>query len=463
MTRHILKVDDYKNLAIERNGEYRSDIIPKNFKDETDAWYCKECDINVTTSYKNLKKAKQFSCHYKCKKKVIQDYKNRAIENGGEYILDYIPQHTGIAVKAWACKGKEDYKHDLYIWEACYNSLQNGRWCSKCANRIPKVLQDYIDLAKSIGWTYILDYIPPNVSTSIKGWRCPEGHILDMTFARLQGGDRCTHCYGNARKELSDYLIVGKDRDIKYVLNYIPENTDTAIRAWQCHLTHLYESTYGNIRDNKSVCPECPKSGKSKYEIKVEQLLSKIDDLKYVMEYKLINFNNRYDYRYDFYIEYKGTKQLLELDGHQHFEFVSKFHATDDYYQKRRNDDINKTKNAKDAGFKLTRLDYKYLDKVKDDNLLAFILSAFQHPKQFITSNDVMYKWVIDAVYPILKPKINIMSNSISNPTSNISLIPVSSSTSNSTPDIALIPVSNNTSNPITTIISKRILNIISK
>ncbi len=439
-------VYDYKNLATQHGGEYKSDIIPKNTHEDTDEWYCNKCKSNVNTSYQTVLRYKELPCHYKLKKKIIKDYYDIAKIKNGEYILNYIPKNTNIVIKGWRC-------HNGHIWKTCYTYVQSGRWCPYCINHVPRVLQDYISLADEIGWTYVFKEIPPNINTPTKGWCCGKGHTINASYTNICSNEtRCPYCYGNARKELSDYLTIGQDRDIKYVLDYIPDNTDTRVKAWMCPKNHLYESSYGNIRDNETVCPECPKSAKSKYEMRIMQLLDTVEDLKYIMEYKF----EKLDYRYDFYVEYKNIKNLLELDGSQHFEFVSYFHATEEYYQRRRNDDINKTRDAKDRNIKLTRLDYKYLDKTKDDELLKFIILSFESSNQFITSNDLMYKWIIDAVYS-QKPKLKIKSNVMQDENLDNTANPILQTILN----ILILPPTS--ISQLTNIISKPKLNVTSK
>jgi very-short-patch-repair endonuclease len=411
-------LDDYKELAYQRGGRFTLFEIPKRTKDQTDGWYCYECNSNVSMNFQNLQKSKQFSCCSPSRKKTLQDYKNIAILRGGTYILDYIPENAGTPVEGWCCKKDhtKDYQKDEesknienneeYIWSTCYNSIANGSWCAICSNNKPKTLLDYQQLCKSIGWEYILTEIPSGSSIPIKGFKCPQAHFVETSFSALKYKGSCAQCYGNAKKVLADYLIVGKELNFKYILDHVPENTDIPIFGWRCMFDHEFETTYGNIRDKRIACPKCPKPAQSSYEIRIERLLN-MEEFKFSTQFSL---DIHPAYKYDFCIRNENKEVLLEIDGRQHFEYIDHFHGTEEYYQRRRNDDILKTQHAKDGGYKLIRLDYKYLDRIGDQSLMEFIKSSLSNPAQFITSNDSMYQWIFETVYP---PKLAIIKKPI--------------------------------------------------
>lgn len=400
-SRKIIKLENYKSLAIKRGGEYKGDIIPTRIQDKSDQWYCNQCKLCVEMSYVNLRKSQQFSCCNPYMKKTLEDYKNMAIERGGTYILDHIPEHSHIPVEGWCCEVKD---HERYIWSTCYNAIMNGHWCAICAKNKPKTLEDYKKLAKEIGWKYVLDDIPVNVGTYIEGWECKEEHIVETSYASLYMGHGCIYCYGNNKRELSHYQEIGKELEIKYILDYIPENSDTRINGWECKEKHVFESSYGNIRDNSERCPQCPKPPGSSYERRMEILLNDYE-YKFQTQFSLLNFPR---YKYDFIIYHNDKKVLVEIEGRQHFEYIPHFHETEEYYQKRRNDDIIKTKNALNAGYKLIRLDYQYLDKIDDLSLIEFIKISLASSEQFITTNKEMYKWIYDAINQP-KPRLKII------------------------------------------------------
>ncbi len=193
-----IKLSEYKSLAISKGGEYISDNIPNNSHDQTQGWIC----FNKHTwsaSYQHIKHNNSWcpTC-VGLKPKKIHDYKNIAIEKGGIYILNIIPENVTISIEGWSCNLS-------HIWSACYSSIQGNSWCPECAGNKPKKIDDYKLLAVEKGGNYILDTIPENTNVSIKAWSCNLSHIWTASYSNIKKSSWCPHpkCSQNQSSQIS--------------------------------------------------------------------------------------------------------------------------------------------------------------------------------------------------------------------------------------------------------------------
>lgn len=108
-------------------------------------------------------------------------------------------------------------------------------WCLECSGKKPKTLEQYREVAVLKEGTYILNTIPKNCHTSVRGWKCKFGHIWSATFSCIQSGDWCAECYGNKPKELSDYKYLAISKNGEYILDEI----HVPIEGWRCYLLHV--------------------------------------------------------------------------------------------------------------------------------------------------------------------------------------------------------------------------------
>lgn len=104
--------------------------------------------------------------------------------------------------------------------------------------------------------------------------------------------------------------------------------------------------------------------------------------IEYEQEYVIDELPHRF---YDFYLPEHNT--LVELDGRQHFEFVSVFHHYPRGLIKTKNVDILKTEVAIRAGYKIIRIDY-----TKKDKFHGFMYRALHSKREKVYSTPNMYK-----------------------------------------------------------------------
>ena len=190
-------------------------------------------------------------------KKSLEDYKKLAEEKEFEYILNNIPKDTHTTIKGWKCKKG-------HIWSASYNTIQQGRGCPECRK---KSLEDYKKLAEEKEFEYILNNIPEDTQTTIKGWKCKKGHIWSASYNTIQQGSGCPEC---RKKSLEDYKKLAEEKEFEYILNNIPEDTQTTIKGWKCKKGHIWSASYNKIQQGRG-CPECRKKSLEDYKKLAEE------------------------------------------------------------------------------------------------------------------------------------------------------------------------------------------------
>ena len=93
--------------------------------------------------------------------------------------------------------------------------------------------------------------------------------------------------------------------------------------------------------------------------------------IKFRAEHIILKSKKRSKPRYDFYLPELRT--LIEFDGRQHFEHVRYFHRTVSKFNRRRQADVRKTREALKQGYRLIRIDYACLRNIETH--LDFALS----------------------------------------------------------------------------------------
>lgn len=125
-----------------------------------------------------------------------------------------------------------------------------------------------------------------------------------------------------------------------------------------------------NVRpDNHLQGSGCPMCNESRGERKIRNLLDKLN-ITYVREYRIPDFN----YRYDFYIEEINT--LIEYDGALHFKAVDNFGGIEELTKVKERDRL-KNELARIKGYKLIRLHYRLFNSLED----SFLQHLSQHFK----------------------------------------------------------------------------------
>lgn len=183
------------------------------------------------------------------KRKLESDYISLACERGLIW-LGPLPQKT-IDKSLWQCPTG-------HTWQAAYHSLRKGTSCPHCNNHIPKTKDDYIALAEEKGFEWV-GVEAPRTTHDPTEWRCVNGHTWNARYHDIQGGNKCPHCSGRAKKTEDDYRILASSIGFEWLG---PKLVGTHEKTkWTCQNGHLLETTYSSLQQGKG-CKYC--SGKAK-------------------------------------------------------------------------------------------------------------------------------------------------------------------------------------------------------
>lgn len=179
-------------------------------------------------------------------RKTIADYRDLATKRGFE-LLD--TEVYGVHTKVnWRCGNG-------HTWAACYSDMNSDRatGCPHCSNRVPKTLNDYIQVAID----YELEFIGPIPANTHEKthWRCSHGHDWYASYHKIKGGRRCTICMNRQPREMQHYRDLALKHDLEFLGKSVPENikTDT---TWKCIKGHVFTRTYYQVQSEYG-CPIC--------------------------------------------------------------------------------------------------------------------------------------------------------------------------------------------------------------
>jgi len=328
---------DYKKLAEQNGCEYILDYIPATIATSILGWRCLKNKNHPVreTSFNDIKRGhKCRQCNIEISRLSLVDYKKIAGLKNGDFLGTEIPDKVGTSVFGWKCNNPS---HP--IWKTSYNHIQEGSWCTECFldNSIRLKIDNYINLAKSKGGEYILNYIPGCTTDKILGWRCddPSHPVWESSYRFIASGCWCPYCSESQGERLVRMSL--QSISLQYI-------------------NIFYQA--------QKIIPQLP----SLY--------------------------------FDFYVECFGYKILIEFDGIQHFELNRLFHKTEKDFLHRRNLDILKTVIALKEGYAFIRIDYTYAD-ISIQNMIRYFLDIFSDSIKNripIFSKRELYNWIYDTI-----------------------------------------------------------------
>lgn len=106
------------------------------------------------------------------------------------------------------CKSKLQWKCDKgHIWEAAWTTLQQGHGCPSCMRRIPDIIDLQAFAKTKSGELLSLEY---KNSKSKLQWKCDKGHIWEAVWNDIRTGHWCSKCKlkaeNSCRKEVELYF-----------------------------------------------------------------------------------------------------------------------------------------------------------------------------------------------------------------------------------------------------------------
>jgi hypothetical protein len=234
---------DYHILAEKRAFEWLGPEVRNT--DTKTTWKCTRSH-EWQTDYGHIKQGR--GCPY-CSNRVPkthEDYHGLARIKGFKWLGE---KALGVMSKTqWRCSQGHE-------WEAKYNHIKNGRGCPYCAGRAQKTPEDFRQLAKIKGFTWLGPEVP-NTTTKTR-WRCDEEHefLTTYTVLRASKGKGCPYCAGKAHKKPDDYYKLADRRDYEWLGPVMPP-TVFGKTLWCCNQGHEWKANYHHL-DYGHGCPHC--------------------------------------------------------------------------------------------------------------------------------------------------------------------------------------------------------------
>lgn len=127
-----------------------------------------------------------------------------------------------------------------------------------------KTVRDYLDVRDEYGYIPLGKTIPKNTRVRIK-WRCPNDHIILMSYNRIMSlltdyGKPCRICDPLLRYEIESYMEFKEKHGYTPLIEFAPGSVSYPI-LWKCPKGHEFRQSFYRIRecfsDNRIPCPEC--------------------------------------------------------------------------------------------------------------------------------------------------------------------------------------------------------------
>lgn len=150
----------------------------------------------------------------------------------------------------WECEHGHQWKQSLTI-------IKFGSWCNVCNGTPKKTVADMIKLAKNYNGKFLSnEYKGINIKHR---WECNKGHVFERTPTRIQNGIWCSDCKKNKREvyrlSIEDLHKTAAEKN-GYCLSTKYVNKDTKYK-WECENGHIWEATFGSVRNSGTWCKEC--------------------------------------------------------------------------------------------------------------------------------------------------------------------------------------------------------------
>lgn len=142
-----------------------------------------------------------------------------------------------------------------HSWEACYNSVQQGRGCPHCAGNARITAEDYhaVARAREFEWQG-REVVGSQRKTS---WRCRGGHTWQAPYASLRAGFGCPFCSGRYPHPPERYETLARARGLEWVGPRVANRAEPT--QWRCAAGHEFSATYGAILRGRG-CPACARA-----------------------------------------------------------------------------------------------------------------------------------------------------------------------------------------------------------
>lgn len=249
-------------------------------------------------------------------------------------------------------------------WDTEARSILKGIWCRYCHGNTRE--QGEISFHQRVaekGGIILGPYLGNHKKVLVQ---CKLGHQWEVLPHNLASGKWCPACgYVHHGGGSARFMQTVNERKGKVLGEYI--NAKTRIKV-QCENGHIWDpKPYYVVIGNW--CPLCDGTTG-------EQAIATYLNERNIPFRSQTNISGLKRKRYDFIITYNGQNCVIEFDGQLHFKYMEYYHGTFEYFEHRQAVDRVKTLHAISKNYRVIRIDYSKLLKIKDHLDAALELSS---------------------------------------------------------------------------------------
>lgn len=247
-------------------------------------------------------------------------------------------QKNGICLShSWKPSSKMKFKcKNGHIWAAYAYHIKSGRWCPYCSGR-RKNIKDLQLIAKTRnGECLSPQYLGFH---NLHEWKCKNGHAFKVRPSEIvRTKTWCQECKKNScLLRIKEYA---KSRGGECLSSYF-KSSRTKL-TFRCNNGHIWKSCSAPY--NQSWCPICSKFSflsEEKCRYVFEKMFSApFNTDRSVISLELDGYNN-------------DLKLAFEYNGPMHYQFIERFHKTQNHFKKRKRTDKIKKQLCQQTGIDL--------------------------------------------------------------------------------------------------------------
>ena len=171
-------------------------------------------------------------------KHTLQEMRKLAADRGGNCLsTTYTNAHSPLL---WQCsKGHQ--------WKTSPHSLLQGYWCAICSGNNKSTIEEMQKLAAARGGK-CLSHEYTNTDTNLR-WQCSKGHQWDAPPYRIIRGSWCSACAGKKKRTIEEMQQLAARRG-GTCLSDRYTNAATHL-TWQCGQGHQWQAKPSNIQQGR--------------------------------------------------------------------------------------------------------------------------------------------------------------------------------------------------------------------
>jgi hypothetical protein len=158
----------------------------------------------VNTTLDRIAQKQRIPC-WTCKPKRIGIKVKKWSEN---YVKSYIASKGGVVVSKFSRVDEPLTLQcaDGHTWTATFDRIHNGEhWCPHCAHNHPLYLNDITELGKQYGLALLSkEYV--RASDKLL-WKCQDDHVFDACWNSIQNGSGCPYCHSGVKEAKCRFIF----------------------------------------------------------------------------------------------------------------------------------------------------------------------------------------------------------------------------------------------------------------